>query len=105
MATADDQSEQTLFDSFLQNEEQIIFYMAYVYLAIGVLMLLSFRAGPYGRYGSSAHGILLNANMVWFLQMMPAFAVPLWCAYIDVNRLNVTNGILVGMVIVHYFHR
>ncbi|XP_072017903.1 3-oxo-5-alpha-steroid 4-dehydrogenase 1-like isoform X2 [Amphiura filiformis] len=110
MASETDTKDASRLVSFLQNEENIITYMAYTMLVWAILLMCFLIWGEpaaYGRYVNTKFGMLLNGNFAWFVQELPAFAVPVWCVfYTDAVQLsNVANNVLVGMMILHYFQR
>ncbi len=109
-----DEPEQKVHEGILaslpQNEEQIIIYMAYLMMIAATVVYIVTTYGfsvPYGRYASTKFGMLINAKFAWFVQEIPAFAVPVWCVFFtDAFQLSKrANVILVGMMIVHYFQR
>ncbi|XP_072436558.1 3-oxo-5-alpha-steroid 4-dehydrogenase 2-like isoform X3 [Chiloscyllium punctatum] len=65
------------------------------------------RAASYGRYSlkSSTTKILIPANVGWFVQELPSFAVPVLLIYQSGELDHLGSKLLLCLFCGHYFHR
>lgn len=101
--------EPFIYRIFGDNEENTITYMAYGMMVAAILAFIqtSLYQAPYGRYTSAKYGRLINGQFAWFVQELPAFAIPFFLVfYSDAIQLsNPVNLACVGMFTLHYFQR
>ncbi|XP_041468967.1 3-oxo-5-alpha-steroid 4-dehydrogenase 1-like [Lytechinus variegatus] len=92
------------------SEPAFLDMMAYFMMLCGFLAGVVTSSGiptPYGRYTSPKFGWGLESRTAWFIQELPAFAVPVLlivfcnCQYSS----SLPNSILVGLFLAHYFQR
>lgn len=84
--------------------------MAYIMIVCGLVVVIISVLGiriPYGRYSSSKFGWGVESRTAWFIQELPAFAVPVLLILFCRSQYSSTspNAILVGYFLVHYFQR
>ncbi|XP_028820437.1 3-oxo-5-alpha-steroid 4-dehydrogenase 1 [Denticeps clupeoides] len=83
--------------------------MAHFMLLMAALTFLTllFENVPYGRYASRRYGFPVDARLAWFVQELPALAVPLclvlWTSAAKTSRLP--NQLLLCMYFCHYTQR
>jgi len=91
----------------VETERRILFWMScgMIVFALLVFVVLLVIPAPYGRYGSSSWGCLMDCRYAWFLQELPSLALPcaLWLCH--TTTLKLTNKLLLGVFIFHYVHR
>lgn len=102
------------FDFFRGFDElQLIYILSktIILLAVIVAICLIFLRVEYGRYFSSNSWqnwwSAVNPRVAWFVQELPAFAIPcvlLFYARKDLLGLN-PNTILLSLILLHYTHR
>lgn len=87
----------------------VLEYISYVYFitSIVVLFILQLVSAPYGRYARSGWGCTMNANLAWFFQEIPSFAVPvLFIVFTNKWKLiSVCSKVVMGCFLLHYFQR
>ena len=98
-------------------EPQIVQLLCYAVFIVGsiVAVILLLIPAIYGRYSSNTTiwGFGINARIAWFLQEVPAFAIPVFlCTLGNYNRQNATDYnlmttrmLLCGLFIIHYWQR
>ena len=98
-------------------EPQIVQLLCYAVFIVGfiVAVILLFTPAIYGRYSSNTTiwGFGINAKIAWFMQEIPAFAIPvsLWtleyynCQNATDDNLMTTRIFLCGLFIIHYWQR
>lgn len=100
-------------------EPQIVQLLCYTVFIVGfvVAVILLFIPAIYGRYSSNntIWGFGINAKIAWFMQEIPAFAIPvsLWTLEYYNNHqhktidhhLMTTRLFLCGLFMVHYWQR
>ena len=93
----------------LKNELIVIRLMAVIMIANAAIVFISLQVtkSPYGRYASSNWGPSINGRAAWFVQELPAFAVPVFLLlFTDGATLSGSaNKILLAMFLTHYFQR
>ncbi|KAK3591281.1 hypothetical protein CHS0354_004329 [Potamilus streckersoni] len=85
-------------------------FLALAYLMMGLSALVPLAAGlraPYGRYTRKGWGPLLDSRTAWFIQELPAFAIPMiLLIFTDCSQLKyLPNKIVLGIYLLHYVHR
>eukprot|EP00105_Crassostrea_gigas_P031504 XP_011454218.1 PREDICTED: 3-oxo-5-alpha-steroid 4-dehydrogenase 1 isoform X1 [Crassostrea gigas] len=87
----------------------ILNFLSYnlIFFGVVVVIVLQWLKTPYGRYEREGWGPSVNAQIAWFVQEIPAFAVPLLLVYYtDCPKLQFTpNKIFLGLFLFHYFQR
>ncbi|XP_034324182.1 3-oxo-5-alpha-steroid 4-dehydrogenase 1 isoform X4 [Magallana gigas] len=87
----------------------ILNFLSYnlIFFGVVVVIVLQWLNTPYGRYARGGWGPSVNAQIAWFVQEIPAFAVPLLLVYYtDCPKLKFTpNKIFLGLFLFHYFQR
>eukprot|EP00128_Syssomonas_multiformis_P014123 Colp12_sorted_trinity150504_noHs@29642 len=89
------------------SELQLLEYTAWGMIATAVIVAiaLTFRTAPYGRYQEEGWGIKINGKLAWIVQEAPAFCIPLFLTLRFVGDLPLANRLLLGIFMLHYFHR
>lgn len=79
--------------------------ISWIALAIGVFIYLLFRPAPYGRYAEKGWGPLLSSRVAWILMETPVFIIVLVYGIKHYDSINLSNSILIGLFLLHYFNR
>ena len=92
------------------NESVFLDVLAYVMITAGFMTLTVTGLGirtPYGRYSSPKFGWGVESRTAWFIQELPAFAIPvLLLLFSNGQFLTVLpNAVLLGFYVIHYFQR
>lgn len=68
---------------------------------------LCFLTAPYGRYTREGFGYTINGKLMWFIQEMPSFFIPIIMLFEDdADQIhNLPNRILLGLFLLHYTQR
>ncbi|XP_068603519.1 3-oxo-5-alpha-steroid 4-dehydrogenase 1 [Brachionichthys hirsutus] len=97
-----------MFSSEME-ELYILDCMAYimVLMAACTFVTLLFENVPYGRYASSKYGLPVNVRLAWFVQELPALAVPLFLVFWTTSAKTalLPNRVLIVMYFCHYIQR
>ena len=96
-----------------QVEEKLIDLLSFSMIIVGLLVfvLLFLVDACYGRYVATSSlrlSMKINANLAWFTQEVPAFAVPVVFIFVDYQRNDspyFTKSVLAGMFMFHYWYR
>lgn len=91
---------------FVDDMNQLVIRMSKGTIIYGLLTLFASKA-PYGRYSDYRYGFGVPVKFAWAVQEFPSFFVPvLLCLYRNGAVFHgFTNMILLGMFVLHYFHR
>ena len=91
----------------VENEHMLLFWMSCGLIVFGLItfLVLLMIPAPYGRYSSPSWGRLINARYAWFIQELPSLLVPVVLWLHSAAATAVPNKLLLGVFIVHYFHR
>nr|CAB3266558.1 3-oxo-5-alpha-steroid 4-dehydrogenase 1-like [Phallusia mammillata] len=90
------------------NDLQRINLMAGILVGISPvvhLLLVSGTNAPYGRYTSASWGVLLDARLMWFLQELPSFIIPVYMCLTTEGTISFPATILISAFVIHYFNR
>ncbi|KAK0138484.1 3-oxo-5-alpha-steroid 4-dehydrogenase 1 [Merluccius polli] len=102
-------------DSFLaamfsseQQERYCLDCMGYflMFTAACTFFTLLFENVPYGRHASSKYGFPVHVKLAWFVQELPALAVPLCLLRTSAAKTaQLPNALLIAMYCTHYVQR
>ncbi|CAH2283900.1 3-oxo-5-alpha-steroid 4-dehydrogenase 1 [Pelobates cultripes] len=89
-----------------EDERSLLDVLAVLMILMGLLSFcfLRFINMPYGRYSSSSFGRPVPARWAWFLQELPAFALPVYFLA-QHPELGAGNLLLLGAFTLHYLQR
>jgi len=93
---------------YLLNDQIFVTYICPCFWFIGSIFVFFFEIilgirAPYGRYNTKNSGI--PARLAWFIQEVPCFIIPSYLLYYHWSSVSITNFIIVGLFLIHYFQR
>lgn len=91
-----------------ETKEDLVYYMSLGTLIYGICTFLTPIDIPYGKHAARWAGFDVPVKFAWFVQELPSFLIPVILVYSEAQNepiQSISNKVLVGMFILHYFQR